>query len=155
MSEETNEPKLTDEPAALPEKKLEGSSAKDAKPFQRASSWSGSFAAIKLSMLPREKFRTGDKITEYLSAFSLATLAFWVFAPTQTFKPQLALLCDALFVTTIVCFIGGRLGVLNNIPQRFAVLVWDVILGFFLLGVVLTVNMVVLLIQWQKISNQL
>jgi hypothetical protein len=154
MSEESNEPKLADEPAVLPENKSEGSSVKNAKTFQRASSWKSSLAAIKLSMLPREKFRTGDKITEYLTALSLATLAFLVFAPTQTFKPQLALLCDALFVTTIVCFIAGRLGVLNNISQRFAVLVWDVILGFFLLGVVLTVNMVVLLIQLRQISGQ-
>jgi hypothetical protein len=143
MSEESDKLEKVPDTSVPQAQSNEGGGATKTGRFERISRWTSAYEAIKLSTLPRKKFRYTDRVTDILAAISILTLLILIFAPA--FRPASALLCVTACMVTIIFFIVNRLGVLTTIPERKAVLVWDIILGASLLGVLVIISIIILL----------
>lgn len=98
-----------------------------------------------VTVLPGKRFRYSDRATDILAAVSILLLLALVFMPVNSFQLPLVVLCDALFLLTIIIFTVNRLGILTALTERQFILVWDIILGAFLLGILVSANYALIL----------
>ena len=118
---------------------------------RRRPAWASSYTALKyISALPRENFRKSDKITDVLVLVCVLFAAMLIFFPPNLLKSPIILLADFAFVAIIISFIMKRLGILITLSQRQAVLVWDIVVGSLLLGVLLTFNMMLFILYMTR-----
>jgi len=156
MSKESNEPEKINESGHA--QSPEGDNAPPAKAPQmkRRASWTSSYAAIKyVSSIPRKRFRYSDKVTDILAGVLILLCTLLIFVPIDLLKLPLTLLCDVLFTLTIVFYIMNRLGILTTLSERQAVLVWDMVLGAFLLGILAIINLSLFVNFIRQIPNLL
>lgn len=105
---------------------------------QRRNSFTTTNEALKyVSAASRKNLRQSDKVTSVLLIVCILVGAAFVFIPLN---PVLILAADLLFFATLITFMVKRLGILITLSERQSVLVWDIILGSLLLGVLLTLN---------------
>ncbi len=108
---------------------------------RRRSALDSSYTALKyVSGLQRKQFRKSDKITDITVCVSLLLATLLIFCPPFLLKPQLIVVLDLLLLGTIITFIMKRLGILITLSERQAVLVWDLLVGSLVLGVLLCLN---------------
>jgi hypothetical protein len=93
-----------------------------------------------IGSLPRQQFRKSDKVSDLLVLVCLLFAVMLITLPPQLLKPPVVTLADFVFLAVIVFFILSRLGILVTLTQRQAVLVWDIVIGTFLLGILLCFN---------------
>jgi hypothetical protein len=122
--------------------------------IKRRSILAGSREALRyLSVFPWKRFRYSDRLTDVLAAISILSLLFLIFMPINSFQVPLTCICDGLFLLTIVVFTMNRLGILTALPERQFLLVWDIILGAFLLGVLFSANCTLVLSHIKHLAN--
>ena len=126
-------------PGMFPE--AAGCSADKSKPQKRSSPWDSSYHALKyVTAIPRDNFRTTDKITEILVFCCLVFIALLIFVPPTFLTPPVILLADIIFFSITVIFIMKRLGILITLNARQAVLVWDIVIAALIIGIILSFN---------------
>lgn len=109
---------------------------KDARRPPLKSSWE---AFQYLMSLPKGTFRESDKITAAFLGTAVLLLASTVMAPPP-YSGIIGLAGDMFFGLTIFSYIINRFGVVKLLHAREAVLIWDLMLGAFLLGIFVAVN---------------
>jgi hypothetical protein len=90
--------------------------------------------------LPRQQFRKSDKVSDLLVLVCLLFAVMLITLPPQLLRPPVVTLADFVFLAVIVFFIMSRLGILVTLTQRQTALVWDIVMGVFLLGILLCFN---------------
>jgi lipopolysaccharide export LptBFGC system permease protein LptF len=84
------------------------------------------------------KLRKADRVTWILLLIALGLICATMFVQNQ--KGVLTLIADALFAVVLFAFMAMRFGVLRSLSARQAVLVWQLIVGGFLLGLYAALN---------------
>lgn len=115
-------------------------------PQGRQSIWSTSYQAIKrVTSLPRTKLRLVDKTTDILLAVSIVLVVLLSSIPCHGWQTVVAVGCDALCIIAVIFFLADRLGILNTLPDRQSVLVWDLAVGALIFGILITINAILLI----------
>ncbi len=112
---------------------------------RRKSAWATSYEAINyVCGLPRAKLRVADMTSDMLLALAILVIVVLSFTPQAGWQIPVAFICDAVCIVAVVLFLGYRLGILRTLSEKQAVLVWDVVTGAFVLGVLVALNSLVL-----------
>ena len=129
----SDEPKTMQEPGSeiQPSPTLEPPAIGNRRRPALAASWS---AINYVSRLSRAKLRQRDKSTDALVAIVVVSLIILSFAPVTVWQLPIALGCAAICVITALWYLANRLGILSTLPERQAILVWDIAIGMFILG---------------------
>jgi hypothetical protein len=143
MSEDES-PKENPSPPAEPAKKepvvATGQAASDHQ-NRRQSVWQASYEALNYVLgIERSKLRTADRTTDILLGLAILSIVLLSFAPSEAWQVPLAFGCDILCLIIVLSFLGNRLGILRTLNQKQAVLVWDIVMGALILGVLVAVN---------------
>ncbi len=146
MTAESNELDSPKNPCALPQGEHQTDCQAASNYVKRSNILASCIEAIRyISVLPRKRFRYSDRVTDILGAISILLLLVIVVMPTNAYQMPLMLFCDGLFLLTVVVFTMNRLGILNSLSERQFLLVWDIILGAFLLGLLFSANSTLIL----------
>lgn len=113
----------------------------DDDPNRRKTIWSASAEAINyIYKLPRGKLRLIDRTSDLLLALAILLIGLLSFAPAVSWQIPLAVVCDIVCVVAVVAFLASRLGILRTLSDKQAVLVWDIVIGVLVLGVLIAIN---------------
>ncbi|PWT94906.1 MAG: hypothetical protein C5B53_12190 [Candidatus Melainabacteria bacterium] len=137
-------PKENPAPAAEPAKSepavATGHAASD-HPNRRQSTWAACYEALNYVLgIERSKLRTADKTTDILLGLAILSIVLLSFAPSEAWQVPLAFGCDVICLIVVLSFLGNRMGILRTLSQKQAVLVWDIVMGALILGVLVAVN---------------
>lgn len=115
-------------------------------PERRQSAWSSSYKALNYVLgLERNRLRIADKTSDILLGLAILMIVLLSFAPSESWQVPLALGCDFACLSIVFFFIGNRLGILRTLNEKQAVLVWDIVMGALILGVLLAINSMLLI----------
>jgi hypothetical protein len=101
--------------------------------------------------LPRKQFRSSDKVSDLLVLVCLLFAVILILLPSSLLQPTIVILADGVFLAVIVFFIMSRLGILITLSERQAVLVWDIVVGSLLLGILLSFNATYVIAYFHRI----
>jgi hypothetical protein len=133
-SSQAAEPAVTEAPTATGE-------AATSHANRRQSAWASSYDALNYVLgIERTKLRTADKTTDILLGLAIMSVVLLSFAPSETWQVPLAFGCDIVCLAVVLAFMGNRMGILKTLSPKQAVLVWDIIMGALILGVLVAVN---------------
>jgi hypothetical protein len=144
MSPPDESPKENPTPEAEPAKTepaVAGAQVASEQPNRRQSVWAASYEALNYVLgIERSKLRTADKTTDILLGLAILSIVLLSFAPSEAWQVPLAFGCDILCLVIVLSFLGNRMGILRTLSQKQAVLVWDIVMGALILGVLVAVN---------------
>ena len=83
--------------------------------------------------------RKTDRISQIILLLAIVAVAAAQVMPAEQFAVML--IADALLALSLCAFMALRFGVLRTLQARQAILVWQLILGAFLLGLFLAFNL--------------
>ncbi len=125
----------------IEEKKSAASNSQAGLLIQRRSMLKGTCAFLQyIGSLPRKEYRKGDKVSDLLVLVCLLFAVMLITLPSALVRPPVVALADLVFLAVIVFFIMSRMGILITLSERQAILVWDIIVGALLLGMLLSFN---------------
>jgi len=152
MPEENNELETIQNSSAAPEVKAKHDTNKDF--VNRQNLLGSTIKACKyITVLPGKRFRNSDRVTDILAAVSILLLLVVIIMPSGSFQLPLIILCDVLFLLTVIIFTLNRFGILTALSERQFILVWDIILGAFLLGILFSANYALILNYMRNLAK--
>ena len=89
--------------------------------------------------------RTADKVTLGLMLTSAAMAVAMVVFPDA----YLAIACDVFVALTIVFYLAQRFGIIKTFDTKQTVFATEIMIGFFILGIFIVVNLTVWFLQKQ------
>jgi hypothetical protein len=120
--------------------------------YKRRSPWASSYSALQyVSTLSRKNFRKSDTVSDILVCLCVLCAVVLIFVPPKLLTPPVILGADIIFFAVTFYFVLKRLGILITLSARQAILVWDIVVGSFLLGILLCFN-VMLFITYMTLS---
>ena len=110
---------------------------------QRQSVADGVFGSVKhlqeAHATGLSSIRKTDRISQIILLLAIVAVAAAQVMPAEQFAVML--IADALLALSLCAFLALRFGVLRSLQARQAILVWQLILGAFLLGLFLAFNL--------------
>ncbi len=109
--------------------------------YKRRSIWVSSCESLAyLSGLSRKALRQRDRVSDILLGLIIMLMIPVSLAPWQKNGLLLAVLCDFACLAMVIWFVANRLGILGTLTDKQAVLIWDIALGIFILGILFCIN---------------
>jgi hypothetical protein len=117
---------------------------------RRRASWKSSFSAVNyiFTVLTDKTVRLRN--TDRATTIALVVGTFFVLisaciTPFGILQGNAVGMCDLFAGVILVLFIVNRFGIINTLPRRQALLIWQLLLVFAYLGIYVTVNAAVLI----------
>jgi len=127
------------------EKKSQSDEQAEQGALRRRASWNSSFSALSYiyTVLTDKTVRLRNTDQWTTIALILGTicvlLSAWI-TPLGKLRGNVVGICDLFAGVVLVLFIVNRFGIINTLPRRQALLIWQLLLVFSYLGAYLTVN---------------
>jgi hypothetical protein len=118
------------------------SSSNQLRPLKkRRSVFASTCTSLKyIGSLPRKQYRQSDRFSDLLVLVCLLCALMLIILPPPLVRPPIVAVADLVFLAAIIFFIMNRIGILITLSERQAVLVWDIVVGSLLLGILLSFN---------------